>query len=299
MTQVGLRIDVDTFRGTRDGIPRLLESLAAHDIKATFFLTTGPDNMGRHLWRLANPAFLIKMLRSHAASLYGWDILLAGTLWPGRRIAAALGDVIRSAAAAGHEMGLHAWDHHRWQTQIDRLPREGIRAEIERGFDALAATLGEPPRCSAVAGWRVTEEVLEIKESFEFRYNSDCRGRAMFRPIVGGALLTPQIPVTLPTYDELIGRDGVTDETYNERLLALIEPAQLNVLTIHAEVEGIVCAGMFDAFLRRARERELEFVPLGELLETAQDLPTDTLAQAPIEGRAGVVGWQRSALAAA
>ncbi len=295
MARIGLRIDVDTFRGTRDGVPGLLRILSDFSIRASFFFSVGPDNMGRHLWRLARPAFLLKMLRSRAANLYGWDILLRGAFWPGPNIGRRQGHVIRSALADGHEMGFHAWDHRAWQARIDSMSRDSARAIMERGLDAMREIIGDTPACSAAPGWKCTNEVLLEKERMPFLFNSDCRGDSIFSPVVGGeVLMQPQVPVTLPTYDEMIGRDGVTDENYNGRLLSLVRPSGLNVLTIHAEAEGIACRSMFRDFLDQARAAGHEFAALGSLLPGARALPEGMIKKGFIPGREGWVAVQGS-----
>ena len=292
---VGLRVDVDTFRGTRDGVPGLLKILKEHGLHATFFFSVGPDNMGRHLWRLLKPAFLVKMLRSKAASLYGWDILLRGTFWPGPKIAKNLAPVIRDTETAGHEVGLHSWDHHRWQMRMQRMNAGQIYQDIKSGVESLENILKLSPRCSAVAGWKANQQVVIEKNKFGFLYNSDCRGDFIFRPVIDGVEYAPQIPATLPTYDEIIGQQGITSENYNEHMLSLIKPDRLNVLTIHAEVEGIVCASMFDDFLTMAKSRNIRFVPMCELLpEDLSTLPIDSVTTAPLPGREGWVCWQAS-----
>lgn len=289
---VGLRIDVDTYRGTRDGVPQLLDLLAKYDIKASFFFSLGPDNMGRHLWRLLKPRFLIKVLRSRAASLYGWDILLRGTLWPGPEIGDKLAHVIRQTDEAGHEVGLHAWDHHRWQTKMQRMNRSELRQDMQQGINRLTEILGRTPSCSAVAGWKCSNSVLLEKNDLGFQYNSDCRGEHVFYPIIEGTRCSPQIPVTLPTYDEIIGRQGIGNDNYNEYLLSLLRTNKLNVLTIHAEVEGGVCSTLFASFLQVARSRQINFTTLGDILATYAEIPEGQIECRSIPGREGDVCWQ-------
>lgn len=291
--KIGLRIDVDTFRGTKLGVPALCSLLADHSIKATFFFSVGPDNMGRHLWRLLRPAFLAKMLKSRAANLYGWDIILRGTFWPGPLIGANLGGIIRSASAAGHEVGFHAWDHYAWQRNIDRISPEQVSATLDLGVNELKRVVGGEVVCSADPGWKSNALALKEKARFAFRFNSDCRGRSIFRPVVDGQeIAQPQVPVTFPTYDEVIGRNGITDANYNEYMLSLIKPDGLNVLTIHAEVEGIVCAEMFNAFLKTAKTRGAEFDTLGELVSETKQIGQGTVTAKDIPGREGWVACQ-------
>ncbi|MCB0332608.1 MAG: 4-deoxy-4-formamido-L-arabinose-phosphoundecaprenol deformylase [Bdellovibrionales bacterium] len=293
MTKVGLRIDVDTFRGTKLGVPNLIADLAEFDIHATFYFSVGPDNMGRHLWRLLKPAFLVKMLRSKAASLYGWDILLCGTFGSGPQIGKRLPECIRAVHEAGHEIGLHAWDHYSWQTYIHRMDRAAIHSELLQGFETLESIVGEKPRSAAAPGWRCNDTVLLEKSELPFQYNSDCRGESVFYPQVNGRTLAQaQIPVTLPTYDEVIGKNGISDDTYNEFLLSCVKPDGLNVLTIHAEVEGLARRELFRDFLRLATNRGMKFVPLVELLPSENSIAEGHIAQLETPGREGKVAVQ-------
>ena len=289
--KIGLRVDVDTFKGTRSGVPSLLRTMDRYGVRAAFFFSAGPDNMGRHLWRLLKPAFMWKMLRTKAASLYGLDILLMGTMWPGPRIAKHNASVFRDTAKAGHEIGVHAWDHQYWQSHVERMSPEAVYSHILRAYEEIERVSGVAPSCSAVPGWKCVESTLLEKERFNFRYNSDCRGRGIFMPVVDGRrLTTPQIALNLPTYDELLGKDGVTNENYNERLISLIDGDGVNLLTIHAEAEGGVCSGMFEDFLKRTKAMGIEFVAPGDLIPESVDRIEDGCIKIDtIPGREGTL----------
>lgn len=295
MKTIALRIDVDTYRGTGRGVPRLCEILKKHGVKGTFYFSVGPDNMGRHLWRLLKPSFLWKMLRTNAAGLYGPEIVLMGTAWPGPKIGKRFHSVIRDTMEAGHEIGFHAWDHHKAQAKLMSMSEAEMADEISRGLSFLAGLTGGIVRTSAAPGWRTNARLLEVKMRYPFEYNSDCRGTHPFYPVVNGKRLDQlQIPVTLPTYDEALGRDGVTDANYNDHQIGLLTEERPNVLTIHAEAEGGKCAEMFDVYLDRVKQLGYEIIPLGELARRVKDsAPDGAMELREFPGREGVLAVQK------
>ncbi len=100
-----------------------------------------------------------------------------------------------------------------------------------------------------------------------------------------------QVPTTLPTYDELAGRQ-CTIETYNGHLLNMIHPDQLNVLTIHAEIERIACLELFKDFPIKAQQRNIAFAPLGDILAETGKAGKSSMFRATLAGRDGWLACQ-------
>ena len=117
--RLAIKVDVDTLEGFRKGVPALMEVLDAHAVKASFFLALGPDHSGRAIFRIFRQrGFLEKMWRTRAPALYGFKTMCYGTLLPGPKIGAAAPHLAPQLAAAGHEVGLHGYDHVRWHDHL-------------------------------------------------------------------------------------------------------------------------------------------------------------------------------------
>jgi undecaprenyl phosphate-alpha-L-ara4FN deformylase len=296
--RVALKVDVDTFRGTRDGVPALLEDLAAAGVRATFFFTVGPDNSGRAVLRVFRKrGFLAKMLRTNAARMYGWRTALYGTLLPAPEIGRRCRATLEAVREAGHEVGLHAWDHVTWQDRLERLPRAAVEAQLDRGIVAFAAVFGEAPRSFAAPAWFCTEDAFAALDERGFDYLSVSRGAAApFFPRLGGrTLATLEVPTTLPTLDEELGRDGTTAGNYVDRLVARYRPGRDEVLTVHAETEGLAHRGLFRQLLARHRSLGILTHPVGELAAAARAAaPAGEIGWGEVAGRAGKVVLARS-----
>ncbi len=93
--KLALKIDVDTYRGTREGVPRLVEALQRHHAQATFFFSLGPDHTGRAIKRVFRPGFIGKVSRTSVVEHYGIKTLLYGTLLPAPDIGKSCADIMR------------------------------------------------------------------------------------------------------------------------------------------------------------------------------------------------------------
>ncbi len=116
--RIALKVDVDTLRGTLEGVPRLVAALREVQAGGSFYFSLGPDHTGRALKRVFRRGFLGKVRRTSVVEHYGIRTLLYGTLLPGPRIDRKGAAVMRAVHAAGFEVGVHCHDHVRWQDTV-------------------------------------------------------------------------------------------------------------------------------------------------------------------------------------
>jgi peptidoglycan/xylan/chitin deacetylase (PgdA/CDA1 family) len=243
------------------------------------------------------PGFLSKMLKSGAPKIYSLRTMLSGTLLPSRPVATAFPEILRRAEREGHETGVHAWDHRRWQDRLFSFSTEEITRALERGAQAYDEILSRRPSTFAAPAWLCRDDSLLHQEKMGLTYASDCRGTEPFCPVVGGRMLTtPQVPATLPTLDETLGSQDRDASAFFTRMLEAVEEDAWPVLTIHAELEGGPFAAEFVAFLAKARETGIRVIPLKDLLAariaTGRPLPLCSLSHGVIAGRHGLVSIQ-------
>jgi undecaprenyl phosphate-alpha-L-ara4FN deformylase len=298
-TRIGLKVDVDTLRGTREGVPRLTALFKKLNVDATFYFSVGPDHTGRAMRRVFRKGFAQKVARTSVLKHYGLKTLLYGVLLPGPDIGREAGAIMRGVHEGGFEVGLHTYDHVRWQDYVADASDAWTRSEFERGMNAFKQVFGFYPKSHAAAGWQINEYALELEREYGLSYASDTRGRTPFWPLLRGARSScPQLPTTLPTFDELLGRDGIEESSLAEAVFRLSDQnaaaGRLQVFTLHAELEGMLLLDAFESLLKKWQAAGAVIASMARIHEWAiqKPLPDQTVVMGEVPGRSGLLAIQ-------
>jgi peptidoglycan/xylan/chitin deacetylase (PgdA/CDA1 family) len=295
--RLALKIDVDTDRGTREGVPALLADCREFGVPACFLFSLGPDQTGRAITRIFRPGFFQKVSRTSVVQLYGVRTLLNGTLLPAPHIGRRNAEVMRAVQDAGFEVGIHAFNHYRWQDHVQRMSLAAVTAEFGAARAEFRRIFGREAATAGAAGWQSTSRSREVYDEAGLLYASDTRGESPFFPRIGGRVFhTLEIPTTLPTLDELMGRPEFPDGALVPHLISCLREGRLNVFTLHAELEGMGRRPFFREFLTAAQAKGVEFLRLDEfardLLANRAAIPICDQLMSPVDGRSGLLAAQ-------
>ena len=295
--RLALKVDVDTDRGTRIGVPHLAADCREFNAPACFLFSLGPDQTGRAITRIFRPGFFKKVSRTSVVQMYGLRTLLNGTLLPAPHIGRRNAGAMRAVRDAGFEIGIHCHNHYRWQDYVHRLSLDDVRAEFAAARTEFRRIFGCEAHTAGAPGWQSNGRSRAVYDEAGLLYASDTRNGAPFFPRLDGrAFTTLEIPSTLPTFDELLGRPEYPDDRIVPHYLGLLRDDSANVLTIHAEIEGMGKRDLFRALLRACADRGLQFIRLDELarelLADRAAIPVHDQVLAPIDGRSGLVATQ-------
>jgi len=294
---VALKVDVDTLRGTVEGVPALLKLFAEFEVKATFLFSLGPDHTGRAIKRVFRPGFLSKVGRTSVTSHYGLKTLMYGTLLPGPHIGRKAGEIMRQVRDAGHETGIHCHDHVRWQDNVAKRDREWTMRELGRAVTAYREVFSEPALVHGAAGWQINADTPMLEQELGFHYASDTRGKTPYMAVTqSGVSSCIQIPTTLPTLDELIGVGDIDEDNVHEHVFmeSQMPVEHGHVYTLHAELEGMKLLPVLEKLLIMWQGSQRGIGPVSSIFNdlNRDRLPRHHIAWSEVPGRSGKLAVQ-------
>ena len=296
MPKLALKVDVNTYRGTRIGVPALVEALQRHQAMASFFFTLGKDKTGRSITRVFRHGFLSKAARLSVWGHYGFKSLLYGTLLPAPDIGRKCADVMRSVRDAGFEVGIHGYDHRQWQDQATQQDMKWTKRDMQLAVNRYSEIFGTAPKSFAATSWQLNRHALRLMQHFGFNYTSDTRGISPYIPTWNAEIIAcPQLPTTLATLDELINRDGITLENVVEHILQQTKnpPPQGHVFTVQAEFEGGKWLPVFELLLDGWKAQGYDIVSLQQYAQgLPANLPRHEVAMRSVPGSIGTQAVQ-------
>ncbi len=279
-----LRIDIDTIRGLRQGVPNLLGVLKRYGIKGSFFCPMGWEgdffSVFRHRFLRSNRGFqrnarIAEEIERPATGLGDWAQLLLALFFPRRFVRHK--DILHAILDQGHELGVHGYVHARW-----RVPTEmELRQEFLKMTQTYTKHFSIPPAGLAAPLFQQSNLLLSLCDEHDFKYASCLPGDTPFRPKINGKSCKHlQIPVTIDIddhqellpffyYHAMKGTPAnVSLDQFKQRCEAIRQSGHPVIMHIHPKDEGIALLEIFSQAMKIIHELNIPSMTFSQISQT-------------------------------
>ncbi len=229
-----LRVDLESQKGISKGLPKLLDVLAKHNIKASFYLVMGGEsNIFEILMNRGN----VPGASERRVKVFSFFEKVRMALFPMDFVKHNI-KILRRIIDEGHELGVHGWKHRRWTRNLERID---IQKDVSTAVEKYVKLFGTKPKSFCSPAFRTNDSVITVLEKNGFEVISDYFGDLPSK--VKGTNLV-NVPVTIkgqmntPIIENLVVR-GYSDNEIFDYLKNKIKTKKLSVMYVHGLFECI------------------------------------------------------------
>lgn len=246
-----LRIDLESDKGIRKGLPKLLDLLKKEGVKASFYLVMGGESNILEILKYNK-----KMESSAERSIKVWSLLdkLRMVLLP-KDFVKANKKILQRILDEGHELGIHGWKHREWTRGLEKID---IKNRINKAIDRYNHLFGQKPISWASPGFNINNNVLDILNDSGIKYISDFEGKKL--KLFGKI---KNIPLTIcgdnrtPIIESLVS-DNKSDDEIFEMIKKKITDNNLSSFYIHDLFEARFKLELLERIFNFIRDKRIE-----------------------------------------
>ena len=183
--KLALKVDVDTWRGTRDGVPRLVELLGATAPAPPSCSASAPTTPAGRCAACSGRASLQSAAHLGVCALRPAHAALRHAAARPRHRPARRADACARCAPPASRCGVHCWDHVRWQDGVASADADWTEREMRRARERFDLDLR--PGAEHLGRGRLADQPARAawSRSRTSTMRPIRRGRGPFRPLVG------------------------------------------------------------------------------------------------------------------
>ncbi|MBT3866184.1 polysaccharide deacetylase family protein [Candidatus Woesearchaeota archaeon] len=236
-----LRVDLESQKGISKGLPNLLDLLAKHGIKASFYLTMGGES---NIFEILKYRGAVPGAGERSINVFSFMDKLRMAIHPIDFVKKNK-SLLKRILKEGHELGIHGWKHRRWTRGLEKID---VDRDVKLAISKYVSLFGKNPDSFCSPAFRTNQRVVDVLDARGIKFVSDFFAKV---PAVVGGTKMVNVPVTIkgemntPIIEHLVTK-GYSDDAIFEYLVENIEKKKFSVMYVHGMYECIEKIDLLD-----------------------------------------------------